>query len=333
MRYLVITVARGSWTDGLVDLTPGAHAAVFADDQADLVGIAGRMVGLELRDTLVVLRPGPRLSLLLLFRKPVEEATVIAQVLRTGTGGLNLDACRVESSEAITTHSRGHTTASPATRDKSIEEAGEPMLAIHFHDANGIHTTVTGAEHLVRGRAAKIQGEGLLYASLPVPWGRKRQDEFERKERFGRWPPNLLIVHGPECVRAGTRRVVGSNAPGRKSQGIGERGFGFGAAPTREGRINFYTDPNDYGMETVTAWECAPGCPAVVLDAISGDRPVSGRAASGQPHAGSSEGYEGGWGNVPRELPNDVGGASRFFPQFKDEAELHAWVERLITPV
>jgi hypothetical protein len=28
----------------------------------------------------------------------------------------------------------------------------------------------------------------------------------------------------------------------------------------------------------------------------------------------------------------DTGGASRFYPQFQDDAELHAWIERLILP-
>lgn len=172
--------------------------AVFAESQADLVGVQGRFVGLELRDALVVLQTGPRVSVVLLFRKPVVES-VTAQVMATGTGGLNLGACRPETDEVITTHSRGITTASPATRAKSIE-TDETILAIHFYDQAGLHSTVSGAESKVRAKANK-HSEGvleLLYASLPTVQGRKRQDVFEPNERFSRWPTNVLLVHG-EC--------------------------------------------------------------------------------------------------------------------------------------
>lgn len=40
-------------------------------------------------------------------RKPLSEKTVAENVLKHGTGGINIDECRVESNELITTHSNG----------------------------------------------------------------------------------------------------------------------------------------------------------------------------------------------------------------------------------
>ncbi len=54
-------------------------------------------MGMELRDTLLVLRPGPRAGFAFLFRTPLSEQGVTTQILATATGGLNIDACRVPS--------------------------------------------------------------------------------------------------------------------------------------------------------------------------------------------------------------------------------------------
>ena len=46
-----------------------------------------------------------------LARKPLSEKTVAANVLKWGTGGLNIDGCRVETEETISNHSRGSESA------------------------------------------------------------------------------------------------------------------------------------------------------------------------------------------------------------------------------
>ncbi len=59
-----------------------------------------------------------------LARKPLSEPTVGTNALRHGTGGLNIDACRV-GSEAVSTHSRGANTAFPKRPgEKSVVESG-----------------------------------------------------------------------------------------------------------------------------------------------------------------------------------------------------------------
>lgn len=55
MNTALVIPANPAWTDELSKLAPGSHMAVFGDDVD--VGIEGRMAGLELRDTILVLRP------------------------------------------------------------------------------------------------------------------------------------------------------------------------------------------------------------------------------------------------------------------------------------
>lgn len=43
----------------------------------------------------------------ILVRKPIKESTIAKQVLATGTGGLNIDGCRVGTEEITTTYSKG----------------------------------------------------------------------------------------------------------------------------------------------------------------------------------------------------------------------------------
>lgn len=94
------------------DFVPGAHiAAAHHPHQADVVGIALRRAGFEIRDT-IVWRTSNGHYLITLARVPL-DGTVARNVLTHGAGGLNIDACRVPlgdadkaASEAKNNHSR-----------------------------------------------------------------------------------------------------------------------------------------------------------------------------------------------------------------------------------
>jgi hypothetical protein len=270
-----VTDAHAGWQAKTLDLVPGAHVAVFTG-QAD-VGIEGRLLGLEMRDALLVLRPGPSTGLIFLFRKPCEESTVTGQVLKTGTGGINVDGCRVGSGA-----------------DKGV-------------------WPITGRTDNRQSMAGPMQA-------------------VETDTTVGRWPPNVLIIHAPECRRGGTKRVKGS-AVSKTFHGSydGESNTGLLRGWSHPG--NQHADKD--GLETVAAWECGVGCPVPILDALSGDRPVSGSAMAGRPthRPATDAGFSrGGSGGTSGALPNDSGGASRFYPQFVDEVELRTWMTRLISP-
>ena len=86
------------------------------------------------------------------------------------------------------------------------------------------------------------------------------------------------------------------------------------------------------GLETVPSWSCAQGCLVAVLDAQSGERPPSYRQArTGNNTSGMDTGFMLWRKDDGQPLGHhDSGGASRFFPQFQDEAELDAYVARSV---
>ena len=68
-------------------LLAGAHVCVFGND---LTGVEGRLAGLELRDTLLVLS-GLVSQRVFLFRKPLCEGTIHDQILATDTGAILIE--------------------------------------------------------------------------------------------------------------------------------------------------------------------------------------------------------------------------------------------------
>lgn len=104
----------------------------------------------------------------------------------------------------------------------------------------------------------------------------------------GRWPSNVVLVHGPKC---------------------------------RDG---------------VSAWECVTGCPVRVLDLQTGDRPatLTGRADPTATHDNPASAHPPNWLGTRvgggGQVYADNGGASRYYPQFANDDELHEWFGRLI---
>jgi site-specific DNA-methyltransferase (adenine-specific) len=101
------------WREVLRVLKPGAHLLTFGGSRTyDLIGVALRLAGFEIRDTLswmygtgfpksLNLGDGrgtalkPAWEPIILARKPL-TGTVAANVQQWGTGALNIDGCRVE---------------------------------------------------------------------------------------------------------------------------------------------------------------------------------------------------------------------------------------------
>jgi DNA methylase len=159
----------------------------------------------------------------------------------------------------------------------------------------------------------------------------------------GRWPANLALSHAEGCRQVGTRRV-------QSSEGVIKRASAAGYAPNALGAENRPTGTPmvGYGLETVEAWDCAPGCPVAELDRQSGITTSTGGARA------PSMGY-GHWAGQPDVQCGlgDTGGASRFFYVAKADTaernqglplgylnrhptvkpvELMRWLCRLVTP-
>jgi hypothetical protein len=89
--------ARAGWTDGLRDrLPPGAHVVVLGARAPHC--LEGRQAGLAFRDTIAVATEHG-FAMAALFRLPF-DGTVAEQVMKTGTGGLWIDGCRITTSTA-----------------------------------------------------------------------------------------------------------------------------------------------------------------------------------------------------------------------------------------
>jgi len=277
----LVTRAGPGWAEKLETLPPGDHVAVLTGTCA--TGIVGRLAGLELRDAIAVLLPGPGVGLVFLFRKPIVEPTLAAQVLATGTGGLNIGACRV----GLT---GGTKRSGQAPRD--LREDGVQDRSTIGREFRTGHTVVE------------------LFGT-------------------GRWPPNVLLVHGEGCQRVGTRQVQGNGhwPKARKTGGISTGGHA--------GQDDL---DERHADETVPDWVCEERCPVPRLDALSGDRPstMTGRADPSVAHAHPSDAesphqlYGKGMGAAGTRVYADSGGASRFYPQFESLDDLQAWLANLV---
>jgi hypothetical protein len=258
---------------------PGEHIVVISKNPIE--AISGRFQGWELRDTLLVLTPGPSALYAFLFRVPLEESTIAKQVLKTGTGGLNIDACRI------------------ATTDT-------------YQYPNG------------------PGGKSFQYSS------NKRSSEVRpnstENNPLGRWPSNLLLIHHEECVNCGSTHIKGNRVDTRPENDAGRRDkTQWRFRPTNATRRG-YSDSN--GLETIQSWNCHPTCPIKLLDEQSGVTKGVVRQPTGKaiyPTEGTAMTWN---SNSVKDCTvrgfSDQGGASRFFPQFKNIPEMLDWLTKLI---
>jgi hypothetical protein len=145
----------------------------------------------------------------------------------------------------------------------------------------------------------------------------------------GRWPTNVVLIHGPGCTLIGERRIQGHkgypNGPGGSSSQFSQKG-------TKTTRTSAWAGHADgEGKETISEWSCQEGCPVALLDSQSGFTHSDGHRR-GERHGNVYGGGKGPSGPNGVRGHEDAGGASRFYPQFKDAAELEAWFERLLSP-
>jgi hypothetical protein len=261
-------------------MIPGTHVIVVgrAED-----AIRTRKLGLQLRDTVLILLPGPLEVFAFLFRVPL-EGTVAENVLKHGIGGLWIDGCRI-----------AHVTVAGGSLDKN--------------------------PHL---RASIKQGKETAPSSYLI----HKETRFAKTHTSGRWPTNLLLVHGPDCVREGDKKIklIGCSAKSLGNHG-NYRGFLAGKSNTA---LSCYRSVD--GTKTVASWKCQSDCPVVLLDRQSGDRRSSqGGGCKDGSRGGGGTGFITGAAVVCQSTAYFYsGGASRFYPQFASFPEALNWLMRLI---
>jgi DNA modification methylase len=231
-------------------------------------------------------------------RKPL-SGTVAGNVLAYGTGALNIAATRVGTSPDAVRSSPGGSTActcheladdrtirngSTLPLTSSAEPHEQPGNPAPNGSACGPPTTSplgspddcpssarSDDAHAHRGEAAG-QAAGPRRGDAPEPADHRPAalDSRDRQSmpcphctatdvQQGRWPSNVVLGHSVGCVPTGTRRVKTDDRsrPPRTPNAIYGGGKGTNLTPSG-------TPPAD-GLETVTAWECEPGCPVLAL--------------------------------------------------------------------
>jgi hypothetical protein len=178
-------------------------------------------------------------------------------------------------------------------------------------------------------------GSGRMYASSPPIGTFTRSSSSGALDTTkGRWPTNLLLVHGPSCSEVGTKVVKGSgvNLPEHRQNASWSKGtFAQDAWTKTSMKRSCVGHVRPDGTETVKAWDCQPDCPVGLLDEQSGMRPGMPFQQNRNPDP-SKRGWSGGWADSSPDFPGygDSGGASRFYPQFANLPEALAWLQRLV---
>lgn len=284
----------------------------------------------------------------LIARKPIVEKTVAKQVLKTGTGAMNIDACRV-GLQGIEEHS----TAGPSRIRSGCTVYG---------------TGEVSPNHL---KLNSLQEERLAQGLNP------------RYSPSGRWPANLLLTHSAGCKLIGTTKVKApvinrftdgakpfGNGAGheytsiktgdadgneavsvydceegcpvdaldqqagiRKTSGGALNRSGIGFQGGSDGNETFIPPSEGTASRFFQNFECEDGCPIKELDEQSGiSKSVGGRTRN---ITGSLYGDLGKNAGMTAEEAKgdpgfgDEGGASRYFQNFTYECEPGCAVKEL----
>ena len=286
VRGLLIRSPETGWARRAHDsLLPGAHAAVFGGFSVPLEAEDAQLV---VRDCLSVV--GPVRHQVWLIRRPLSEPTVAAQVLRTATGALWIEGCRIDCGGA--NYSLSYQEGKPKTgafqTHKNVFHPGiggvspahpagrwpPNLLLVHMPGCRIEGTRKVKGGTAVREKGVKLGGYGGDLGKLPVGTPNLGYTDEDGLETIPAWQcepgcPVPALDHSSGLLHGNALK------PGHR------KGSFFGVSPT--------------GI-TVRGQHKEP--PKMVVQNFYG-------------------------GEGP-------GGASRFYPQFANEFELDAWLLRLL---
>lgn len=167
------------------------------------------------------------------LRKPLSESTVTANVVKHGTGALNIDASRISTDDNL---NGGAYAANPTHR------AGEDMWT---HDRKGDTNCFRRGEEF----AGAYQ------------------------QPTGRWPANVILQHLDGCRCDGVKRVgAGEGSFVGEGGEVCEAHEGYKRPNSSSYTHKQPGHRKTFGEETVANWVCEPGCPVARLDEQSGER-------------------------------------------------------------
>ena len=340
------------WREVLRVLKPGGHALVFAGTRtADLMTLSLRLAGFEIRDELqwmystgfpkshnvskaIDAKLGEQGEVLREETRPNEPTGLVA----VGQGERTLvtrQICAPASAPASAPAKHYHDWGT------ALKPSHEPIILARKPLDGTIAETVlehgTGGINIGACRVAHSSPDDLAAHQAQVEAIKSRGGSMEGSWKnssdlsgasdvsdAGRWPPNTLLVHDPDCQKVGTSEIKAHptwDTPNRDTQPSSFTGaevskVRHGNGKTGEGDTSFAMSPGrKIASETVPVWECVKGCPVKLLGEQSGESKdgVAGKR-SGVAHvtlhglAATNEQ----WGTY-----GGSGSAARFFPQFE----------------
>ena len=221
-----------------------------------------------------------------LIRKPVPR-TVAENVLKHGTGGLNIDACRQHAGADYY-----NKTPSPGRTESAMAYFGS------------IQT--------------RPWVQRKLAAGIPIK-------EDKPPNEIGRYPNNMVFEHLPGCRKAGTKKVHVGNG-GAEGTGLGHgntKGYGI---YNGVGGVVCSTYADGAGEEIIDDWRCAPGCPVDKLGQQSGVSMSAGGWTTGVgSDDGRVYGFDDNRYGANAGGLGDRGTAARYFKQIGGTVEKKPW--------
>jgi site-specific DNA-methyltransferase (adenine-specific) len=214
-----------------------------------------------------------------LVRKPISEKSIAQNVLRWGTGALNIDGCRV---------------AYTSEQDAAPKD---------YRNSKGIGTL----QEAYKEQGGRPYKDGFSY---------QKNDFVAQTHPQGRWPAHLVMSHSLFCKPNGTRRVkTSSHSVGDPGVYRYQDGFvrgGSGQTPRDYVDEEGYEEVEDWVCdESCPIWimDRQSGRSKGYRNRVSDNRSqVNGSVAL---HDTRSLGMR-----TPENSYNDQGGASRYFQQF-----------------
>lgn len=173
----------------------------------------------------------------------------------------------------------------------------------------------TGGERLAVPQSDPAKRAGTVGTDLGITrvevedFQRAQAESIERTNTLGRWPANTILTHLDECEQVGTRKVKAS-APASGPTLSATESVAHGDYTGERSEVPNYADED--GTETVTAWNCAEGCPVAELDRQAGKLGITTVNHKAQDYDSN---VKSGLGGMAGQLSGygDTGGASRFF--------------------
>ncbi len=166
--------------------------------------------------------------------------------------------------------------------------------------------------------ASRVGNDSLTYESRLTANSNMNDDGWDKigtkgpiKSVTGRFPANLLFSHNEDCMEVGVKQIGHGGPKTTKARTrIRNNGLGLGSETMRSGASGA---PDNYGAETVSAWDCSENCAVAELDRQSGNLHASGNKKLGP--AGKTDKSLFGIGSIDGRASDykDSGGASRFF--------------------